>query len=237
MRIVALNASPRGWLGDTHRMIDPFLRSAQHSGATVRRYVVRELRIEPCNDCGACEVTQQCRIDDDMRRLLGEIAEAETLVLAFPLFFGAAPGPLKTIVDRMRPLLSPESSGASRKRRRTFGPQSVVMVAVSTSWDRGRFEPVCSWFRAVADELSAEVSGMLLRPHATAWSAMSEDDALALSITEALEDAGRELVLDGLVAPESEAIVAAPLIDHDSFVAFLSAVRAHAGQCTTEAVR
>ena len=207
MRILALNASPRRWDGNTHRLLEPFLRAARESGAEVRRYYVRDLEIAPCAGCRACGASDGCRLDDDMTWLLEEVRDCDVLVLGFPLYMGGTPGPLKTVVDRLRPLAN--SVGGPEYR----GPFGLVMASVGGLSSVRGFDPCVAWFGGLCESLGAEFAGKLLRPQVHAWAALAPWSSRAACIVEALEDAGRELVETGAISPESEAIIAGPIAD------------------------
>lgn len=220
MRIVALNASPRRWDGNTHRLLEPFLRGARQAGATVRRYYVPDLDVHSCVGCYACLETGYCHVDDDMRWLLEEVRAADALVLGFPLYMGGTPGPLKTVVDRLRPLapnpLIPRDLTARTGDRAHPGPARLVMASVGGVWETDGFRPCIDWFEGLCRDLGARCAGRLIRPHVHAWAALAPWSSRAACIDEALEDAGRELVLEGRVSPESEAIIAAPVLHLES---------------------
>src|SRR5690606_27657365 len=106
-------------------------------GAEVQVQEIRRLHIRPCTGCfrcwlgdGTCAIT-----DDDMTGLLSRVAEAETLVLAAPVYVDHIPGPLKTVLDRFLPLALPRIElvdGHCRHPRREpiTGLRRLVLVSV-----------------------------------------------------------------------------------------------------------
>jgi len=216
MRIVALNASPQRWDGNTHRLLEPFLRGAREAGATIRQYYVADLNISACTGCHGCARTGACCLEDDMTWLLGEVRTADTLVLGFPLYMGGTPGPLKTIVDRLRPL-APNPLMARDLTDRNAGPDGprpsrLVMASVGGVWGAEGFRPCVAWFEGLCRSLRARCAGHLIRPHVHAWATLAPWSSRAACINAALEDAGRELVTLGAVSAEREAIIAAPVL-------------------------
>lgn len=216
MRILALNASPRRGDGNTHRLLEPFLRGTCDAGATVRCYYVPDLNIRSCAGCYACLDTACCCIDDDMRWLLEEVWAADTLVLGFPLYMAGIPGPLKTVVDRLRPLmpspLVPRDLIRCTGGRAHRGPSRLVMASVGGVWESEGFKPCVAWFEGLCKSLRARCAGRLIRPHVHVWASLAPWSARAASVNKALENAGRELVVEGAVSRESEALIAASVL-------------------------
>ena len=56
-----------------------------------------------CSGCLSCDETKQCNIDDDMSKLLGEIATADAFIFASPIRWSLLSGELKTFFDRLNP--------------------------------------------------------------------------------------------------------------------------------------
>ena len=60
--------------------------------------------INYCIGCDACKKTNECVIDDDMRKLTAKVRDADALIVGSPVYFGDMTGQLKTFIDRLRPL-------------------------------------------------------------------------------------------------------------------------------------
>ena len=65
--------------------------------------------IKPCAGCFACwrATPGRCALNDGMKAVLDEIAAAELVIFSTPLYYFGMPAPLKAVVDRMLPLLTP----------------------------------------------------------------------------------------------------------------------------------
>jgi hypothetical protein len=225
MRVLALNGSPRGSHGNTHQLLAPFLDGLREAGAEVDLQQVRRLHVRPCTGCFRCwQGDGQCAIqDDDMVWLLPRIAACETLVIAAPLYVDHIPGPMKTVLDRVIPLLRPRIDlvdGHCRHPRRDSARslQRVVLVSVCGFHELDNFTVTVAWAQAMCRNLQCDFAGKLLRPHAYALAAMPAEAPLRQAVTEALRQAGRELVHTGRIPPELENAVAAPLVPLDAFV-------------------
>ena len=71
---------------------------------------LRKLNIHPCSGCFRCSSTggtteRPCPTHkDDMGRLYPELAKADGLILATPVYYGTVTGLLKNLMDRTEPL-------------------------------------------------------------------------------------------------------------------------------------
>jgi multimeric flavodoxin WrbA len=103
MKITAFHGSPRKGgnsdilLGETIRGIDP----AEHDTTVFR---LNEMNIRPCQNCGGCEETGSCVIDDDMGVIYKAILEADRIIISSPIFFLALPAQIKIMIDRCQSL-------------------------------------------------------------------------------------------------------------------------------------
>lgn len=61
---------------------------------------VCELKINGCKACMACKKTGSCAQKDDMTGMYAKIKEADMLILASPIYFGAESGQMKCFLDR-----------------------------------------------------------------------------------------------------------------------------------------
>ena len=103
MYVLGLMGSPRRE-SNTELLLDAALRGAAESGATTRKVVVCELRIDPCTECYACAVDGNCSIRDDMTPLYDDLVSADSIVLASPIFFYGLSAQAKALVDRCQAL-------------------------------------------------------------------------------------------------------------------------------------
>jgi len=68
MNVLIISTSPRAG-GNTDLLCDQVARGAAEAGAAVEKVSLRELKISPCTECGVCERTGECAINDDMQPL------------------------------------------------------------------------------------------------------------------------------------------------------------------------
>ena len=99
MFLLGIAASPRRG-GNSGILLREALSGAESAGARVEEIVLNELDFSGCQECGGCEKTGECVVDDDMQMLYKKLAEADRFIVASPIFFGSLPGQLKVMIDR-----------------------------------------------------------------------------------------------------------------------------------------
>jgi multimeric flavodoxin WrbA len=101
LKILGINASPKGEKSQTRRLVMGVLEGARHSGADVTFIDLCSLDINYCTACGACYANGECIHDDDDAMLLEKMLDADGIVLGSPNYINAVTGQLKTMLDRM----------------------------------------------------------------------------------------------------------------------------------------
>ncbi len=99
MKILALYGSPREG-GNTDILTDEFARGAADSGATIIKKYLRDMEIQPCTECGACDDTGECIYDDDYQAVYNMLDDVDVLLVASPIFFYGLSAITKAFVDR-----------------------------------------------------------------------------------------------------------------------------------------
>ena len=105
--IVLLSGSPRKG-GNTDQLAAAFIKGAEDAGKSVALFQVAHMNISGCMGCGACFEKDRsgCAQKDDMEQIYEALREADTLVLASPVYFFNVTAQLKLAVDRIYALLS-----------------------------------------------------------------------------------------------------------------------------------
>ncbi len=101
MKILGLNASPRGDKSQTRRLVAAVLEGARQAGADVTFIDLCKLDIAYCTACGTCYAKGECVNDDDYPMLLGKMMDADGIVLGSPNYINAVSAQMKTVLDRM----------------------------------------------------------------------------------------------------------------------------------------
>ncbi len=224
VKVVALNASPRMDHSNTSLILNPFLDGLQAEGADIERHYVHRLRIQPCLGDFACmsETPGQCIQRDDMTTLLPAIQHADIVVFATPLYLDGMTGPLKTLIDRLIPLLGPffELRDDRCRHPPRFGHAYVKAVLVSNCgfWERDHFDPLIRHMQAICTNLSWTYAGALLRPHGPILNALLRQGAPVHDVIDAAKTAGHELARDGAMQAATLNVISRSLLPRDVYI-------------------
>ena len=101
MKILGINASPRGSKSQTRKLVQAVLDGARSEGAVVELVDLYRLKMEYCNACGICYETGKCVKRDDLQSLYKKILSADGLVMGSPNYFHSITAQMKTLIDRM----------------------------------------------------------------------------------------------------------------------------------------
>jgi len=101
MKVLGLNASPRGRESRTLRLVEAVLEGAREEGAETTFIDVYSLRIEYCTACGTCYESGECTLCDDFPDVFEKMMNADGIVFGAPNYIDSVPAPLKAVFDRM----------------------------------------------------------------------------------------------------------------------------------------
>ncbi len=107
--ILILNGSPRP-NGLTAQMIGALREGAEAAGREVRQFDVYRMDVRGCIACEYCHTkgNGRCVQKDSMQEIYPLLRQAETLVLASPIYYHNISGQLKCVIDRFYAALFPE---------------------------------------------------------------------------------------------------------------------------------
>jgi multimeric flavodoxin WrbA len=101
MKIIGINASPKGEKSQTRRLVMGVLEGARQACADVTFIDLCSLDIHYCTACGTCYAKGECIHDDDFPMLLEKMLDADGIVLGSPNYIQQVTAQLKTMLDRM----------------------------------------------------------------------------------------------------------------------------------------
>ncbi len=102
--VVGILGSPRP-RSNTELLLDRLLSILASRGMEVEKIRLRDYHIEPCNSCRYCLRTGECRIEDDMKKVIcPKLVRAHVIVVATPVHFDNVSTLTKTFMDRTWPL-------------------------------------------------------------------------------------------------------------------------------------
>lgn len=101
--ILGLTGSPRKG-GNTDIMLDALLGRAAGNGHRIRKIYLADHAIGPCTDCRRCKQDRLvCPVADGMQELYPLLDSASVIVFGTPVYFCGPSGPMKLLMDRLRP--------------------------------------------------------------------------------------------------------------------------------------
>ena len=101
IKVLGLNASPRGNESRTLQLVKAVLEGARSLGATTDIVDVYSLKIGYCTACTACYASGECTLCDDFPDLFERMMGADGIVLGAPNYIDSIPAPMKAVFDRM----------------------------------------------------------------------------------------------------------------------------------------
>ena len=109
MKVLVVNGSPKGAGSNTMKLTEAVLTGIKETASDVEteNLWIRDMDIKPCMGCMSCwgKTAGKCVIDDDMQDVYKSFVAADVIIYSFPLYFFGMPGPMKTFVDRLMPLM------------------------------------------------------------------------------------------------------------------------------------
>lgn len=103
-KVVAFLGSPRK-NGHSTKLVEQALAGAKSVGAEVVIYDLNEEGVKGCQGCLYCLEHDGCATNDKLQPMYKDIAEADGIVVSFPIYFGAINGQSKQWLDRMLPMI------------------------------------------------------------------------------------------------------------------------------------
>ena len=184
--IVGILGSPRR-KGNSDLLLDRALKAASDAGAEVRKVVLNELKLRPCQGCNDCHEDGECVQRDDLTLVYELLEQADAVIIASPIYFSGPSAQTKILIDRCQCLwVRNEKLGRyanGRKRRGAFMAVAGDAKAV--------FRHAVGEIRAFYSAIGLSYDGEILLPGV-------EGKGEVLSHPDALEQAealGRRLAL------------------------------------------
>ncbi len=219
MNVLAINGSARMQNGYTAMILAPFLEGMKEAGAQVELLYAKELNVSPCTGEFHCwyEKPGECYNRDSMQLVYPKLREADTLVLATPVYI-PLPGEMQNFINRLCPLMEPILSKRNgRTRARFHGDVKIKKIAlVSTCgwWEKGNFSTVLRVVKELARDGNVNFAGALLRPHVNL---LDKNEGKTKEILTGAREAGFQLAKVGTIPNYLLDVVAQPLISEGVF--------------------
>ena len=139
MKLLGIYGSPRNG-GNSDQLLDKALEGARLAGAEISTLYVRDLKISGCLECGGCDKTGKCVVDDDMQSVYPLLQRADVIILASPIFFYGITAQAKALIDRTQAMWSKRMLEKSPEERKTYDSGRGYLIAVGASKGENLFE-------------------------------------------------------------------------------------------------
>jgi multimeric flavodoxin WrbA len=99
MKVVGVVGSPRLG-GNTEILTRMALDEVQTAGLATELIRLAGKTIAPCDGCRNCRDTGKCHIQDDFNNVFTKMVEADGIILATPVYYGAATPQMTSLISR-----------------------------------------------------------------------------------------------------------------------------------------
>jgi hypothetical protein len=195
----------------------------QEAGAEVETFYTEDLTIHPCRGdliC-LCRGSGRCIQSDDMDWLVPKAREEDVIIFASPLYVDGVSGPMKTLIDRLIPLIRMNfeiRDNHCRHVPRDSRIRKIILVSNCGFWEKDYFNPLISHMQAIARNLNAEFIGALVRPHGAFIKKAAETGFHCKDIFDASRHAGHQVVETGYIKNETLEAVSRDLLTREQFM-------------------
>lgn len=109
MTITLINGNPKNGSSYFEAYVKDLSNALKLQGDTIHLFTIRENNIVPCTGCWGCWVKTpgECLFKDDTREIRDKTIHSDWILFLSPLILGFTSALLKTVQDKMIPLLHP----------------------------------------------------------------------------------------------------------------------------------
>jgi hypothetical protein len=133
---------------------------------------------------------------------------------------------MKNLLDRIIPLAEPffelRNGHCRHPGRKGVKSRKLVLVSNCGFWEMDNFDPLLVHMEAVCRNMGGEFAGALLRPHGPALKGMLDRGMPVGDVLASAKEAGRQLVQDGRMSPETLKVVSRELLPLEMYVQILN---------------
>jgi multimeric flavodoxin WrbA len=133
LKIIAFNGSPRKG-GNTEELLNAAIKG---TGMDVTTYSLQGMDISPCLNCGGCNETGICTVEDGFQEVYTAIREADRIIFASPVFFMGITAQAKTLVDRCQSFWCEKFLLGKDVPAGEFGRKGLVLMVGGMKKERG----------------------------------------------------------------------------------------------------
>jgi len=139
IKVLGIYGSPRKG-GNSDQLLDKALEGARDAGAETKAVYARDLKMCGCLECGGCDKTGKCVVEDDMQSVYPLLEEADIIFLASPIFFYGLTAQAKALIDRSQALWSKRMLKKTPEERKSYDSGRGYLIAVGATRGKNLFE-------------------------------------------------------------------------------------------------
>lgn len=211
--------------GITSLILKPFLEGIKEAGGSVELFYNKKLDINPCQGCFSCAINNpgECFQKDDMQMLYPKFHSTDIWIFATPLYVNGMTGPMKNLIDRIlipmgEPGLELRNGHCHHPLREVVKNSKIILVSNCGYWELDNFDLLVEHIKALCFHAEREFAGALLRPHGYAFKSMIENKRNVEDILEAAREAGKQLIMEGKMNPETLNTISRELLPLEMYV-------------------
>jgi multimeric flavodoxin WrbA len=152
MKAVAFLGSPRKD-GNTDLLLQSAVRGVEELGVNVSIFRLNDMHLIPCQNCGGCDETGECVLQDDMSMIYPEIRSADRIILASPIFFFGVSAQAKIMIDRCQSFWCEKYLLKKPLPEGTYGRKGLLLLVGGMKKERGvecSSATVTAFFRTIS---------------------------------------------------------------------------------------
>jgi multimeric flavodoxin WrbA len=139
MKVLGIFGSPRRG-GNSDLLLEEALEGARSAGADVVIVSCRDLEMCGCLECGGCDTTGRCVVEDDMQPVYPLLLQADVVILSSPMFFYGITSQAKALIDRCQALWNKRMLEKAPEQRKSYNGGRGYLIAVGASKGASLFE-------------------------------------------------------------------------------------------------
>jgi multimeric flavodoxin WrbA len=149
MKVLGVLGSPR-LRGNSDILLDQALEGARDAGAEVEKIILCQKKISGCFDCGKCNETGVCAVQDDMLEIHKKILEADAVIHGVPVYFWSMTAQMKAYLDRWCAFFDAEWKWHKQYYPKMKGKR-IGLITVCGDTDVHTADPIVHSFKTTTD--------------------------------------------------------------------------------------
>jgi len=93
-----------------------------------------------CVECGGCDETGECVVDDDMQSVYPQLLEADVIILASPIFFYRITAQAKALIDRCQVMWCRRHLDKTPAQQRTYSGGRGYLISLGATKGANLFQ-------------------------------------------------------------------------------------------------